>query len=264
MSNDAASNDLSAAQSEFFRAALVALFPILHAHDQKEDSEDIAKLKKHGTGWWCKMEKHANELGALIRRYYDDEVKDDIVLVLAPSSCAPSEVGEPELFSEVNGQAVRTECVEHVHQLAATSCASAMSFWPYWDSSTVVNVLNTWLWPNVLLQRVQDDRPGRVMQDLKVWRLGRISVDPNFDSSEVANMICAHIKALVLPVSGTTCPALAAEVLQQWLVILKKDEKLWIMGAMKLQDLTTKILEHDSGCYVVCQLLQEGIRFVKA
>jgi len=108
-------------------------------------------------------------------------------------------------------------------------------------------------------------RPGRQTKPLKLWRTKRNGNAPTIPT-EIYSDILQHACDLATEPrveddrQGHTKernPSLGAEVIQKMLALATPQQKCEIIEA-----LTTKakiLLHHDSGCFVVSQLLREGI-----
>ena len=57
-------------------------------------------------------------------------------------------------------------------------------------------------------------------------------------------------------------PVLGAQIVQKFLVVSAPEQKMQIVNMLKTE--ATSLLWHESGCFVVCQILREGSRFAKA
>ena len=125
--------------------------------------------------------------------------------------------------------------------------------------STLAEVLNSWLLKNTSLIRIADDRPERHGKLCKTWtKIVNAPAEIPLPT-EMFDVMLPNATTLAAPGScgeWDITPRLGSQVMQKLLAISTPSQKKQII--MQLASSAQMLLYHDSGCFVVSQLLEEG------
>ena len=131
--------------------------------------------------------------------------------------------------------------------------------WAVGTGSELAEVLRNWLLKNTSLTRIADDRPERDGKLCMTWTKMANSPAEISLPTEMFDVMLPNAATLAAPGScgeWDNPPRLGSQVMQKLLAISTPSQKKQIIR--QLANSAQMLLYHDSGCFVVSQLLEEG------
>ena len=131
---------------------------------------------------------------------------------------------------------------------------------PLASGSNLARKLIYWLDTNVYFEQIPDTRLGRETKLLKLWRVvkesGQSELPAYLFQEMLQDVVLLALEDRSEKDRREKMPSLGSKVVQKCLALAGPSEKEQIIT--RLNSGARRLLYHDSGCFVVSQVLQEG------